>query len=134
MTDFGGYLKGFDYQNKDVIANSDFYKLVEKLFPQCGKGDILDLLEKYDPLNSQHINIVTFANTLNQKLNSCQIVLQSYVAQVVDEQICEPITPTKVQRANKRPECFEAVFLDLISGLLYRKMGSVSEWLDMYGR
>ena len=77
---------------------------------------------------------MTFANTLNQKLTSCPIVLQSYVSEVVDEQICEPITPRKVKRANKRPECFEAVFLDLISGLLYRKMGSVSEWLDMYGR
>jgi hypothetical protein len=52
MTDFGGYLKGFDYENKSLISNSDLYKLVEKLCPQCGKGDILDLLEKFDPLNT----------------------------------------------------------------------------------
>ena len=65
------------------------------MFTQCGKGDLLDLLECFDPQNTGHVNIVSVADALNRRLQSNFVVLKSLVSQVVDEAIVEPITPRK---------------------------------------
>lgn len=49
LSDFGSFLKGNDYQNNNKIANSAFFRIIEKLFSFVGKGDILDLIDYFDP-------------------------------------------------------------------------------------
>jgi hypothetical protein len=80
LADFGSYLKGNDYKDQGLIANSDFFQVIEKLFPQCGKGDILDLIECFDPQSTGVINIVTVADALNRRLRSCFVMLRSHVS------------------------------------------------------
>lgn len=68
-------MKGHDYKDTNLIANSDFFHVIEKIFPQCGKGDLLDLLECFDPQSTNYVNIVTFADALNRRLKSNFVVL-----------------------------------------------------------
>lgn len=69
MKNFGAILKGKEIQvrvEKDsptgvgkiietegtgMISNGDFFILVEKLFPDLGSGDIVDLVQNFDPKN-----------------------------------------------------------------------------------
>jgi hypothetical protein len=120
------------------MSRADFYKVFEKLFQILGKGDILDLIRFFDPQNSGYIDIHDVANAINmvverQNPDLC-LKLTSEVAALVDEVICDEIIPSARKLRFERPKGFERFFVDVLSAVISKRVGTLEQWLNMFGQ
>ena len=100
ITDFGTLLKGNDLFNEGLISHSSFFQILQTMFADSiGEGDILDVIQKFDPSNTGKIFIRNVAKEFNRKFRdkSKEIKLVSFVDQEIGGVICEPVSP----RSNK---------------------------------
>ena len=67
MSDFGSFLKGYDFENSNQITVNQFFKVMTELFAeQIGRGDALDLISQLDREKLGKIDIQFFADALNR--------------------------------------------------------------------
>ena len=96
ITDFGTLLKGNDLFNEGLITHSSFFQILQTMFADSiGEGDILDVIQKFDPSNTGKIFIRHVAKDFNRRFRdkSKEIKLVSFVDQEIDGFICEPVSP-----------------------------------------
>jgi len=97
MSDFGAILKGQDYLDNDTIKRNNFYATLMSIqsisHPETGikEGDIMDLMNKYDPQNTQFISLYRIKSSFDTYIRDQRywIVLESKVKEICDENILE---------------------------------------------
>ena len=67
LTDFGSFFKGNDFDKDDFIERFHVYQILCKLFNDIlGEGDILDIIDQFDPEETGLVSIKSFADSLNE--------------------------------------------------------------------
>ena len=90
IRDFGSFLKGNDYEDKDRISKANFYQVLKRLFDELlGEGDIMDLIHYFDPKGSGEIDILRVTAEINERITDQDylIKLESKIDEVVEGNI-----------------------------------------------